>query len=201
MIAIIDYGVGNVGSVINMLKRIGVQSARTSSADEILKADKLLLPGVGSFDSACAKLHKSKLIPTIKEAVLQNKVDVLGICLGMHLLFGKSSEGDQEGLSLLPGSVELFDSQNNTIKVPHMGWNNVTPKGSHLFDGLEETPRFYFAHSYHVVCPSDIIAGQTEHGYVFTSAVKKDNIYGVQFHPEKSHAFGMQLLKNFVEGT
>jgi glutamine amidotransferase len=183
-----------------MLKRIGANGVKTSSKDQILGAEKIILPGVGSFDSACAKLHSTGLIPVLSEAVQGNNVDILGICLGMHLLFKSSTEGDMEGLGFLPGTVEQFNTDDPSIKIPHMGWNTVAPTDSPLFAQLEEQPRFYFAHSYHVRCPEEIIIGKTHHGYTFPSAVSSGTIHGVQFHPEKSHAFGLQLLKNFAEG-
>lgn len=203
MIAIIDYKMGNLGSIANMLKRIGENPVITNRMSDIANATKIILPGVGSFDNAITNLINLDLIDIIKFKALEEKVPTLGICLGMQLLSNKSEEGTLPGLSLINGEVIRFkfNDQENKYKVPHMGWNIVRKEKSNaLTDNLPENSRFYFVHSYHFVCNdiSDILL-TTNYGYNFVSAISKGNILGVQFHPEKSHRFGMQLLKNFVE--
>jgi imidazole glycerol-phosphate synthase subunit HisH len=203
VITIIDYGLGNLGSMLNMLKKIGANALVSSDHDIISKADKLILPGVGSFDSGMRNLHERNLIPLLNKMILEEKVPILGICLGMQLLGKKSEEGQLPGLGWLDADSVRFNFQddNANLKIPHMGWNQLTVRKSHpLFSGLEDTNRFYFVHSYHVVCANtDNLLASTSYGFDFASAVVKDNILGVQFHPEKSHKFGMRLLKNFVE--
>lgn len=203
-IVIIDCKIGNIGSIINMFKKIGVKAKPSSDKDEILAADKLLLPGVGAFDNGMRSLRKAGLIEILNQKVLVDKTPILGICLGMQLLMQKSEEGTEEGLGWLDGEVKKFDfgANSDKLKIPHMGWNMVHPlQTDSLFHEMgEEEKRFYFVHSYHVVCEnSDDILATTRYGYEFTSSVHKDNIYGAQFHPEKSHKFGMNLLKNFAE--
>jgi len=202
MIVIIDYKMGNVGSILNMLRKIGTQAMISSSADDINKADKLILPGVGAFDNAMSNLNSLNLIDTLNRRVLIEKIPVLGICLGIQLLTAKSDEGCFSGLDWIDAKTIRFDfgSNQDNLKVPHMGWNTVYPrKGSLIFRDMFE-PRFYFVHSYHVICnnKSDILS-TTHYGFDFVSGIEKDNIFGVQFHPEKSHKFGMKLLSNFVE--
>lgn len=199
-VAIIDYGVGNIGSIINMFKRIGTTAKLTASAEDIRSASKLILPGVGAFDQGVKALKQSDLISILEEQVFDCRKPILGICLGMQLLLNASEEGVEPGLGWIPGRSIKFDAHQNNIKVPHMGWNIVKPATkSILFDGLDQA-RFYFVHSYRVHCdnPEHCLA-VCHYGNDFTAAIHKDNIYGVQFHPEKSHRFGMQLLKNFVE--
>ena len=201
---IVDCGIGNLGSVVNMLKKIGVKAAVSSDPSVIAAADKLLLPGVGAFDAGMDALNKSGLIPLLNRKVLTEKTPILGICLGMQLLTRKSEEGALPGLGWVKGETVRFDFPGRAdLKVPHMGWNRVSVKQeSPLFLQMPEDPRFYFVHSYHVVCedPTDV-AATTPYGLDFTSAVSKGNIHGVQFHPEKSHKFGMKLLENFVTGA
>ena len=201
MITIVDYGAGNIKSICNMLKKIGVTSQITSSAEEVSKAEKLIIPGVGHYTYGMDKLNASGLVDELSSRVLKDKVPVLGICLGAQLLGISSEESDEKGLGWLDMEVVRFDSSKMeaSLKVPHMGWNEIKQeKKSLLLDGYEEVPRYYFVHSYHMkpVNPSDILM-TTNYGYEFTSAVEKDNIFGVQFHPEKSHKFGMKLLTNF----
>jgi glutamine amidotransferase len=202
MIAIIDYGIGNTRSISKMIEKLGYEVSITKNETEIVTADKIVLPGVGSFDNAAKKLHDTGLIPTLTElALLQNK-HFLGICLGMQLLFKSSEEGVENGLGWIDGKVVKFDQSKMTSeKIPHMGWNTVTcDKKSPLFKEVNSEIRFYFTHSFHVsgVKESEII-GTTNFGYEFTSAVQRNNIYGVQFHPEKSHRFGLQLMQKFLE--
>lgn len=203
MIIIIDYGIGNLGSIQNMLKKIGSESAISSDVSEIKKADKLILPGVGAFDNGMENLKKMKLIPVLNEKILINKTPILCICLGMQLLSKKSEEGRLPGLGWIDAETVKFkfDNQQIGLKIPHMGWNTISiKKRSMFFERIEDEARFYFVHSYHVVCSDkQNILAETNYGFDFVSSIEKDNIIGVQFHPEKSHKFGMKLLKNFVE--
>jgi len=201
MITIIDYGMGNLGSIHNMIKKIGFQSEITDNAERIRAASKIILPGVGAFDKAMSNLENLNLIELIRQKATA-KTPLLGICLGMQLLANGSEEGVLPGLGLIPGKVKQFVLSSG-YKVPHMGWNTVDyEQESPLFEGFErfEEARFYFVHSYHFVCDDERhILGRTDYGAAFTSAVQSAQVYGVQFHPEKSHKFGMQLLKNFIE--
>lgn len=190
---------GNLGSIQNMLKKIGVKSIITSSSSEILQAEKLLLPGVGHFSRAMENLSTYDLIGALNQKVLQEKTPILGICLGMQLMTSFSEEGECEGLGWIPARTEKFEMfEKSGLKVPHMGWNEVAfPTNHFLSEGLVD-PRFYFVHSYKVTCESmDHVLCTTNYGVEFHSGIQKDNIMGVQFHPEKSHAFGMRLLENF----
>jgi len=202
MIAIVDYKISNLGSVVNMFKRFGVVARITSDADEIRRADKLILPGVGAFENGMANLHDLGLVPLLHELVVERRRPLLGICLGMQLLTRRSEEGEQPGLGWIEGETVRFHFDAHAdLKVPHMGWNTVTPAHrDSLFRDLDDDHRFYFAHSYHVVCdrPENVLA-TTRHGYEFASALQRGNIMGIQFHPEKSHRFGLTLLKNFAE--
>lgn len=200
MIAVVDYGVGNLGSVLNMLKKIGRPGVAADTCETLAKANAIILPGVGAFDAAMDKLHASGLIETLKQKISIEKVPVLGICLGMQLLFGSSQEGTAKGLEILEGSAIKFVSESSSLKIPHMGWNHVIPAGKHpLMAGLEDQARFYFVHSYHIECPESTIIGYTDYGGNFPSLIGKENILGAQFHPEKSHKYGMKLLHNFTE--
>jgi glutamine amidotransferase len=200
MIMIVDYGMGNLGSIVNMLKKIGTQVTVSSDAKVIARADKLILPGVGAFDHGIKNIIDSGLLPLLTDRVIKNKIPILGICLGMQLLTQKSEEGVLPGLGWIDAEAKRFINKWN-LKIPHMGWNTVKVcKDSPLFNDIYQEPRFYFVHSYHVVCRSEQdILTKTFHGYEFVSSFVKGNIAGVQFHPEKSHKFGMMFLKNFVE--
>jgi len=203
MITIIDYKTGNYGSVLNMLKKIGAEAVISSDILDIEKADKLILSGVGSFDTGIKNLQELEILPVLNKKVLENKTPILGICLGMQLFAKKSEEGKLTGLGWIDAEVVKFkfDKNKSDFKIPHMGWNIVeTKKINVLFKNMTEEQRFYFVHSYHLMCDNekDIIA-ETNYGYEFVSAIQKENIFGIQFHPEKSHKFGMRLLKNFVE--
>ncbi|MBS1808080.1 MAG: imidazole glycerol phosphate synthase subunit HisH [Acidobacteria bacterium] len=204
MIAIINYGMGNLGSIANMFKKIGAAAIITSDPVAIEKADKLVLPGVGAFDAGMRNLQERKLIPLLNQKVLVEKTPLVGLCLGMQLLTKESEEGSLAGLGWIDAKTVKFkfDVVGTSLKIPHMGWNTVKPcQQNPLFTGLDAEARFYHVHSYHVVC-SDAGANaiaETEYGYAFVSAIARDNILGVQFHPEKSHKFGMRLLSNFVE--
>ncbi|MBS1635486.1 MAG: imidazole glycerol phosphate synthase subunit HisH [Bacteroidetes bacterium] len=200
MITIINYGMGNLGSVQNMLKRIGMPSVITSDIREIEKAEKVLLPGVGSFDAAVRRIDELGLRQVLYYKAIEQKVPFLGICLGMQLLTRNSEEGPGNGLGYIPAATVKFEFKEQThLKIPHMGWNFVrTNQQSQITEGFTDDYRFYFVHSYKVVCdhPEHVVL-RTDYGGWFDSAVQKDNIYGAQFHPEKSHRYGMHLLKNF----
>lgn len=205
MIAIINYGLGNLGSISNMLRVLGEKTVITSDSEIIRKADRIILPGVGSFDAGMEQLENRELIPIIKKEAADGK-PILGICLGMQLLGRKSEEGEKTGLGLIPFDNVRFDfdgideSLKQQLKIPHMGWDIVEMKQNRpLVQGIEGTQRYYFVHSYHAVCdaPENVLM-TCDYGYDFAAAVCKDNVYGVQFHPEKSHDFGMRILENFV---
>ena len=202
MIAIIDYGMGNLGSIQNMLKRIGAPSIITSNVDEIYSADKVILPGVGSFDAAMQNLEKLNLIKPIKDMVLNKKKPILGICLGMQILLNGSEEGNCAGLGLINGQVFHFKGRlDSSYKVPHMGWNIVSHHtSSRLSDHYNGEIRFYFVHSYFAkVVEAKNSMFKCNYGIDFDAAIHLNNIFGAQFHPEKSHRFGMQFLQNFAE--
>jgi glutamine amidotransferase len=202
VIKVIDYGAGNTGSVINMIKKMGGIPAYARTAQEIEGAAKLILPGVGSFDNAMRRLNDLGMVAPIKSHAAKG-APLLGICLGMQLLADSSEEGVLPGLGLIGGTVRRFsfDRANANIKVPHMGWNRIKRAADHaLARGLEEGARFYFVHSYYFAPEDADNALFTAHyGLDFTAGVQRDNVMGVQFHPEKSHRFGMQLIKNYIE--
>ncbi len=197
-ISIVKYGVSNLGSIRNMLKKIGVTSNFVSCNDDIEKAKKIILPGVGSFDNGVSSLQELEIFDSIKNAANRD-VPILGICLGMQLLGRASEEGKLEGLGLIPGKTVRFHLNDKNLKVPHMGWNQIKPsQDSKLLIKLNENSRFYFVHSYHFETDNDINSlAKTNYGIQFNSIISHKNIYGTQFHPEKSHKFGIQLLKNF----
>jgi glutamine amidotransferase len=202
MITIIDYKTGNLGSIQNILKKIGEDSVITSDKDEIDQATKLILPGVGTFDTGMKNLSALDLIDVLNKKVLVEKTPVLGICLGMQLLSSGSEEGLLSGLGWIDALTFRFQFKDTMeYKIPHMGWNFIKPmKNSRLFDNMYPDARFYFVHSYFFRAnDKDDILASTAYEIEFTSAVEKGNILGVQFHPEKSHKFGMKLLKNFVD--
>jgi glutamine amidotransferase len=202
MIAIVDYGMGNLGSILNMLKSIGANALITSDVDKIYKADKIILPGVGAFDTAMHKINNSELLPLLNEKALVSKIPILGICLGMQLLTNSSEEGILPGLGWIDGQTICFKGAvEKQFKVPHMGWNLVHSQNEHsLIKDFKDEVRFYFVHSYYVkVRDLENSLLKTEYGTNFDSAIIKDNIFGVQFHPEKSHKYGKQLFKNFVK--
>ena len=203
MIGIIDYGLGNVKAFANVYKTLNIPVQIIKTPVELRKICKIVLPGVGAFDYAMKKLEASGLKPALEEMVLVHKVPVIGVCVGMQILARSSEEGSLPGLGWIEGMVKKFEfsSLNNSTFVPHMGWNNVTPlKADGLFKQLDEGSLFYFLHSYYFQCDrgSDIIA-ITNYGGPFASAVNSGNIFGVQFHPEKSHRFGTRLLENFAK--
>ena len=203
MIHVVDYGLGNVQAFLTLFKRLGFETVRAKTAADLTGASKIILPGVGSFDHAIELLDQSGMRPSLEALVLQDKVPVLGICVGMQILASSSDEGRLPGFGWVPGKVRAFraNEQSASLPLPHMGWNDVKPMlGSPLFAGLESDARFYFLHSYFFECavPSNSVA-VASYGLDFSCAVSAGNVYGVQFHPEKSHHFGTQLLKNFAE--
>ena len=181
-----------------MFKKVGVESIITSDVETIKKADKYLLPGVGSFDHGINSLKSAPFFETLEKEVLENKKPILGICLGMQLLTNSSEEGKEKGLGWIDAQTIKFDLEDKSLSIPHMGWNKTNPTNTNnIFKNLEDN-RFYFVHSYHVVCNNEKnILASSYYGQTFTCSIYKENIYGVEFHPEKSHKFGMQLLKNF----
>ncbi|MFE6734196.1 imidazole glycerol phosphate synthase subunit HisH [Microbacterium sp. NPDC057650] len=198
-VSIVDYGLGNLGSVANMLKRVGAQNNRVSTPDEILAADRILLPGVGAFDKGTALLQDAGLSDALREFAASGR-PLLGICLGMQLLLDSSEEGVSKGLGLIPGRSLRFEDAPG-LRVPHMGWNEVSRRHEDpVLASLPDENRFYFVHSYRVVPEreEDVLA-TTTYGASFASMIRRDNVIGAQFHPEKSHAFGMVILRNFAD--
>jgi glutamine amidotransferase len=202
MLVIADYGVGNLASIKNMLKKAGFDALISAKESDILEADKLILPGVGAFNTCARKLEESGLIKVLNIKALKEKIPVLGICVGLQLLFAGSEEGELPGLGWVDGKVVKFKSDLlNGLKIPHMGWTEVKlTKPSLLFKDMYEEPRFYFVHSYYpeVKNPDDALLF-ADYGYPFVAAVQHENIMGVQFHPEKSHKYGLKLLGNFLK--
>lgn len=206
MLVIVDYGMGNLGSMQNMLKKLGYRSLVSADPSEIMSASRLILPGIGAFDQGMESLRERGLIEALNARVRIDRIPLLGICLGMQLLGHASEEGALPGLGWIGAHAVRFVTPPEatvTLKVPHMGWNIVYPvRDDVIFSGFEDDARFYFVHSYHMVCDTeDIAIGRTRYGYDFVSVFRQQNIWGAQFHPEKSHRFGMQLLKNFMELT
>jgi len=203
VIAIIDYRMGNLGSISNMLKKVGAPASVTSDAHEIAAVEKLVLPGVGAFDVGMTHLRDMGLIDVLRERVLRQQTPILAICLGMQLLTERSEEGRLPGLGWIEAETIRFRIQPRTagLKVPHMGWNSIRlRRPDPFFKDLEPDAGFYFVHSYHLVARRDEdVLAETHHGYDFVCAVRRDNIMGTQFHPEKSHRYGMRVLKNFAE--
>lgn len=199
MITIIDYGMGNLGSIANMIKKVGHKSIITSNLEEIKKAEKLILPGVGSFDNGMKNLKELGMIEVLNQKVLVEKTPILGICLGMQLMTKSSEEGTAPGLEWIDAQTKKFLS--DSLKIPHMGWNVIKQqRESKLFAELISEKRYYFVHSYYVESnQKEDILTTTNYIKNFVSSFEKDNILGVQFHPEKSHKFGMSLIKNFME--
>lgn len=203
MIVVIDYEMGNVGSILNMIKKAGGEAVLSQDPARIETAEKLILPGVGSFDTGMQNLEKLGLVNVLRRRVITERVPILSICLGMQLLSERSEEGALPGLGFIKGNTTKFkfDKTNANLRIPHMGWNSVNiKKESPLFYQMYENPVFYFVHSYHVMCDSpENVVTTTDYGYEFTSSLQKDNVFGTQFHPEKSHKYGLKLMKNFVE--
>lgn len=203
-VGVVDYGVCNVGSIMNMLKKIGAEATVVSASEKLEKAGRLILPGVGSFDSGMDSLEERGLVEALKDAAGKG-IPILGICLGMQLLGTSSEEGKKEGLALMPVEYRRFQNPldhdtGKKLKIPHMGWDMVEiVNGSPLSDGIPFPQRYYFVHSYYAVCEERYSLLFCQYGHRFTVAVRSGNVYGVQFHPEKSHNFGLCILKNFVE--
>ena len=203
MITIIDYGLGNIKAFVNVYDRLNIQTKIAHKAEDLKDATKIILPGVGAFDYAMSQLNASGMRDELDKQVLGNKVPVVGICVGMQMLAKSSDEGKLPGLGWIDGKVKLFDENRIQFKtlLPHMGWNSIQPlRNNKLLDNITEQTRFYFLHSYYFICnqEEDIISN-TEYGITYASAVNKNNIYGIQFHPEKSHSGGIQLLHNFAK--
>ena len=203
MICVVDYGLGNVQAFLNMFKILGIAATRAKTPEDLTGASKIILPGVGAFDHAVDLLNRSGMRETLDGLILKDKVPVLGVCVGMQILASTSDEGNLPGLGWVPGRVCAFRSneQYSSLPVPHMGWNDVQPSLHHpLFAGLETDARFYFLHSYYFKCDFlRHVAATSSYGSDFSCAVSANNVHGVQFHPEKSHYFGIRLMKNFVE--
>ena len=204
MITIVDYGLGNIRAFLNMYHRLNIEAKTASSAAALAGASKVVLPGVGSFDDAMARLAQSGMRDALDDLVLRQRVPILGVCVGMQMLGQGSDEGELPGLGWIDGRVKSLESRwpsADTLPVPHMGWNDVRPVvTSRLFDRLDSDARFYFLHSYYFVCERDQDQlAVVDYGSEFACAVHADNIFGVQFHPEKSHHYGARLLQNFAE--
>jgi imidazole glycerol-phosphate synthase subunit HisH len=203
MIVVVDYGVGNIGSIVNMFKKVGAKAIASSDPMVIRDAEKLILPGVGAFDAAMRKFHETGLVPVVGEMVLEKKTPVLGLCVGLQLMTKGSEEGQLAGLGWFDAETIRFkfEADYAHLKVPHMGWNTVQVRRNHpLVAEWDPESRFYFVHSYHVAAKeTDAVLAETEYGVNIHSILGRDNIMGTQFHPEKSHRFGMRLLKNFAE--
>lgn len=200
-LALIDYGMGNVRSILNALEYLGAEGTLTSSPDEIAASDRIILPGVGAFGDAMNQLRANRLDEVLHREVIQKKKPFLGICLGLQILANSSTEhGTNKGLGWIDAEVDRFDSAPG-LKIPHMGWNNLTLRRDHpLFDKLSSDQRtFYFVHSFYIRCanPEDVL-GTCDHGGIFTAAIARENIVATQFHPEKSQDSGLQLLENFL---
>lgn len=202
MISIVNCNIGNVGSVANMIKKAGGESKICSTPEELLEATKIILPGVGAFDSGMHKLREGGWIDLLNHKAMIEKVPVLGICLGMQLMAHASEEGDLKGLGWVPGQAVKFSFGSNAFKVPHMGWNHVQiQKKTKLIDSsFDEELRFYFVHAYYMKLDDEMDELLScDYGIRFTCGFEKENLIGVQFHPEKSHKYGLHLMKNFVE--
>jgi glutamine amidotransferase len=203
MIHIVDYGLGNIQAFANMYKRLGFEAKRAKSAADLEGATRIILPGVGAFDHAMEQLDASGMRPVLEHLVKEQHVPVLGICVGMQILASSSEEGSKAGLGWVPGRVRSFRTtpQSAQLPMPHMGWNDVIPTvETPLFKGLESDSRFYFLHSFYFDCDSaDSALARASYGFDFSCVVAAGNVYGVQFHPEKSHHYGAALLKNFAE--
>lgn len=203
MITIIDYGVGNINAFVNVYKRVNILTKIAKTAADLDGAEKIILPGVGHFDHAMSELIKSGMRETLDELVLVKKIPVIGICVGMQMMGNSSDEGKLPGLGWIDASIKKFDETKikQVTRLPHMGWNDVNPVISNpLFEGLEKDALFYFLHSYYFECnnSSDILA-TSDYGGEFACAAHHENIYGIQFHPEKSHHYGEKLLHNFAK--
>lgn len=203
MITIIDYGLGNIKAFMNVYKRLGINVKIARKTSDIEGASKIILPGVGAFDYAMSQFNKSGMRDEVENQVFNKKVPVVGICVGMQMMAKKSDEGSLPGLGWIDGNVKLFnpDLIKYQTRLPHMGWNTIRKyRENNLFQGIDDGARFYFLHSYYFDCNNekDVLC-QTEYGINYASAVNRENIFGIQFHPEKSHSNGIQLLSNFAK--
>lgn len=198
-VVVANFGMGNVGSIANMIRKVGGEALLATDAAAIAAADKLVLPGVGAFDQGMRSLADRNFIEPLREAAARG-VPVLGICLGMQLMLGRSDEGSLPGLDFVPGEARRFPTGEAAPRVPHMGWNRIALRqASPLFAGSDDDCRYYFVHSYYVSCADrDDVVATTTHGLEFVSAFQRGNLFGVQFHPEKSHRFGMALFQRFL---
>lgn len=203
LVVVIDYGMGNVGSVLNMVKKVGGNALLSGGPDDLQKADALILPGIGAFDAGMNNLRLKGYLPTLRQRVLNDKIPILGICLGMQLFTDRSQEGQESGLGWVPGECVRFPSEppHDSLRVPHMGWNEVIYHSRPAFEDLNHVaPRYYFVHSYYVSCADRRHELATaRHGITFTSAILMGNILGTQFHPEKSHRYGMEFFRRFLQ--
>lgn len=199
MIGLVDYGLGNIQAFANIYKQIGLSAFIAQTPEDLVRADRLILPGVGAFDWAMNKLNRSGLRDTLDELVLDKKVDILGVCVGMQMMATRSEEGSEPGLSWIEGVVKNFEdvTTSHRLPLPHMGWNDVyEARTNALFKGLV-SPRFYFLHSFYIETEPHIGLAHSTYGTDFICAINSNNVWGTQFHPEKSHDWGVQLLKNF----
>jgi glutamine amidotransferase len=202
VISLIDYGVANLGSMRNMLRRIGAETELVSTPEGIARATKIILPGIGAFDHGVEALAARGIVEPLRKRVLEDRIPLLGVCLGAQLLGKRSAEGRLAGLGLIDARCERLPTDKSAgIRIPHMGWSEIRPlRADPILHGLDGRARFYFVHAFHVVCAheTDVLA-TARYGIEFTAMIRRDNVYGAQFHPEKSHRFGMRLLQNFVE--
>jgi glutamine amidotransferase len=202
LISIVNYGLGNISAFVNVYKRLNIETTVATSADDLAQAQRIILPGVGAFDHAMDVLDASGMREMLDHRVTVDKTPVLGVCVGMQIMAESSEEGVRPGLGWIPGSVKRIAAGggNRPLQLPHMGWNDVIPSPNEpLFGGLTSGARFYFLHSFFFDCVDPLhVAAETTYGSNFTCAVRNGNVGGVQFHPEKSHRFGVQLLKNFA---
>ena len=203
MIAIVDYGLGNVQAFANIYKRLNIPATLASNAETLAQADRIILPGVGSFDWAMQCLQRAGLRQALDEQVMDRKVPVLGVCVGMQMMARSSEEGNEPGLGWIDAEVRrfAFTPDNHKLMLPHMGWNDIEPtQSSALLKDLDAESRFYFLHSYFFAPDNEEeVIANADYGSTFACGVQAGNCYGVQFHPEKSHGWGIQLLKNFAE--
>ena len=203
MITIVDYGLGNIRAFLNVYRRLNIEAKTAATAEDLRGASKVILPGVGAFDHAMDRLTQSGMRETLDDLALRRRVPILGVCVGMQILGRDSDEGERQGLGWIEGRVRALASltKASALPVPHMGWNDVRPQsGNTLFAQLADTARFYFLHSYYFQCDRDGDAiAVADYGGPFACAVNAGNVFGVQFHPEKSHHYGAALLRNFAE--
>jgi len=201
MITIIHYGCGNIRAFLNVFKNLNIPVSVATTKNDLEDASKIILPGVGAFDFVMQSFNKSGMRDVVEKKVMEDKIPILGICAGMQIMADSSEEGKEAGLGWIPGKVKLFDLSKIPFvtKIPHMGWNEIKPTENRLFQNIPNGSRFYFVHSYYFEEENSVAAiAKTNYGIDFTSAVNNDNVYGTQFHPEKSHLNGQQLLKNFA---